>query len=134
MRVDIHDHEFAVLALARLALGMGQEFRGVEFLNGQAMDVVRGRDFHWVFSRCVRAHRALTVLCRPWDSCRRRVGAKAKDRLSMLERAPDRKRNTQRFSLCYPWAKAGNKQGAPPAPTRCMPPHARQMRTLRNTR
>src|SRR4051794_31821232 len=42
MRVDIYDHEVAVLALARLPRRVSQELRGIEFLNRQPVDVVRG--------------------------------------------------------------------------------------------
>ena len=61
VRVDVHDHEFGILALARLPRGMGEELGGVEFLDGQAMDFIRAWDFHFVFSRFFLRRRSETA-------------------------------------------------------------------------
>jgi len=40
VRVDVDDHELAVLALAGLPLRVSEQLGGVEFLDGQTMDVI----------------------------------------------------------------------------------------------
>jgi hypothetical protein len=65
MRVDIHDHEVAVFPLARLSRGVREKLSGVEFLHGEAMDLVRGRQFHGIPPVLAPATRA-PVFCSPF--------------------------------------------------------------------
>src|SRR5215208_1502812 len=58
VRVDIHDHEVAVLALTRLPGRVSQELRGVEFLNREPVDVVRGWQFHGILQFCASKARS----------------------------------------------------------------------------